>query len=204
MGEVVTISILIAAVCAFAVIYSLLCGRGEELAAAASGSVLDAFDISMTVAATMAFWSGVMRVAKACGITDALCKAVRPFIGLLMPEIDRSGEAMQAAVMNVTANILGIGNAAAPFGLKAMKALEREHCSRRSLAVFVLLNTASIQLMPATVISLRLRAGSASPADCVLPVLANSLAALLCGLMMTYILYGGVKCKSLQCSRRCS
>lgn len=191
--------------CAAAVAWSAVCGNGEELAAAASGSVLDAFDLSMTVAATMAFWCGVMRVAKACGIVDAVCRAVRPLLRLLMPDVGREpdSEAMQAAAMNVTANLLGLGNAATPLGLQAMRRFEQEGVSRRSIAVFVLLNTASIQLLPQTVISMRLKAGSLTPADCVLPILANSLAALLCGLIMIYALYGGAKCTYSRSCHRC-
>lgn len=147
-----------------------------------------------------------MKVAEACGIVRAFNRLVRPLLHLLLPELDPDGKAMQAASMNTAANLFGLGNAATPLGLRAMQEIGREvpgKGSARALAAFTLLNTASVQLIPANVIAMRARYGSASPADCILPVIVNSAAALLCGIIMLNIVYGGRKCSSSRLRRRC-
>ena len=187
-------SAFLAVLCLGAVICSLLTGSEQELSSAAAESAVNAGQLWLTLAAAMMFWSGLMRVAEKCGIVDRLCRIVTPFLLRLMPDARRNGEAVRAAALNISSNLLGLGNAATPFGIKAMKELTRCECSRRSLAGFVLLNTASVQLVPMNIISLRAGAGSTAPADCVLPVIVNSAIALLCGLIMTALLYGGRKC----------
>ena len=183
--------ILLAVLCSGGVLYSAFSGDADTIAAAAAESAGDAVSLWMTVAAAMMFWSGLMRVADKAGLVDRLCRIVRPVLRLLMRDIDRDSPAMRAASLNVTSNLLGLGNAALPFGISAMKELFRSGCSRRTLASFVLLNTASIQLLPMNIIMLRSAAGSGSPSDCILPILINSLAALTCGPLMTMLLFGG-------------
>lgn len=174
-----------------AVIYSFVSGNTEGLSTGFARAFPDCAELALTLAAGMAFWSGMMRVAGKAGIVRAVCRAVRPVLRVIMPDVFEHRNAAEAVSMNVAANLLGLGNAATPLGLKAMKELEASHCSRRSVAVFVLLNTSSIQLLPMTVITLRAQAGSASPADCTGPILFNSAAALAAGLTMLYILYAG-------------
>ena len=183
--------ILLAVMCSGGLFYSVFFGDTDVIAEAAARSAGDAVSLWMTVAAAMMFWSGLMRVADKAGLVDKVCRGVRPVLGRLMPDVPRDSPAMRAAALNVTSNLLGLGNAALPFGISAMKRLTGSGCSRRTLAVFVLLNTSSIQLIPMNIIMLRTSAGSVSPSDCVLPILVNSLAALTCGLLMTMLLYGG-------------
>ena len=183
--------VLLAVLCSGGVIYALFSGDHDCLADAAAGSAGDAVTLWLTVAAAMMFWSGLMRVADRAGLVDKVCQVVRPVLRLLMPDLGDKSPGMRAASLNVTSNLLGLGNAALPFGISAMKQLTRSGCSRRTLTVFVLLNTSSIQLLPMNIIMLRSAAGSASPSDCILPILANSLAALACGLLMTVLLFGG-------------
>ena len=183
--------ILLAVMCSGGLFYSVFFGDTDVIAEAAARSAGDAVSLWMTVAAAMMFWSGLMRVADKAGLVDKVCRGVRPVLGRLMPDVPRDSPAMRAAALNVTSNLLGLGNAALPFGISAMKRLTGSGCSRRTLAVFVLLNTASIQLIPMNIIMLRTSAGSTSPSDCVLPILVNSLAALICGLLITMLLYGG-------------
>lgn len=197
--------IVIALLCTGSVIASVALGTEGELSKAAAEAAGESFSLWLTVAAAMAFWSGLMKAAERCGMTGKLCALVRPLLARLMPDAARDREAMDSAALNVTSNLLGLGNAATPFGLKAMRAFERSGCSRRSIAVLVLLNTASVQLLPMTLTAIRAEAGSASPFDCVVPVLANSAAALTCGLVTVFALYGGRKCAlvSQPWRRRC-
>lgn len=189
MGKVITALVVIS------VVFSAASGNAEDVSSALAGSASDAAELAVTLAASMAFWSGMMRLAQKCGLVDKVCRFVKPLLSLLMPSLSKDGEALQAASMNLTANLLGIGNAATPLGIKAMKALERERADRRTISLFVLLNTSSVQLLPMTVMTLRAKAGSSSPADCILPILFNSAAALCCGMIMLYLFYGGQKCR---------
>lgn len=186
-----------AAACVLAIIgvvFALVCGNEGALSSAVAESSENAVRLCLTLAGSMALWSGIMKVAEACGIVKALNKLVAPLLRRLMPELEPNGEAMSAASMNVAANLLGIGNAATPLGIKAMQGIKRElhgESSKRTLAAFTLLNTASVQLIPANVIALRASAGSVSPADCIVPVIVNSAAALACGIVMLVLVYGG-------------
>lgn len=184
-------NILLVILCAGGVFFSFFGGDVSKLSEAAAQSAGDALELWMTVAAAMMFWGGLMRVAEKAGLVDKLCQIIRPMLSLLLKDVDKNSPAMKSVSLNVTANLLGLGNAAMPFGIEAMKRLTESGCSRRSIAVFVLLNTCSIQLIPMNIIMLRSEAGSVSAGDCILPVLVNSAAALCCGLLMTTILYGG-------------
>ena len=183
--------IIITVICVISLLYSAAAGSADKLSSAVAGSALDAAELSVTLAASMAFWSGMMKVAEKSGAVDKVCRTVRPVLRFLMPDLGNDSKALKAASLNLTANLLGIGNAATPLGLRAMRELEREGARRRTVSLFVLLNTSSVQLLPMTVISLRARAGSVSPADCMLPVLVNSFAALSCGMIMLFVFYGG-------------
>ena len=201
--EVRDLNYVIAFMLTASTVYGAASGNGGEVASALTDSAFEAAELGMTLAAVMAFWGGMMRVAEKCCIVDKVCQIIRPVVRILMPDISDRGT-LDAVSMNVTANLLGMGNAATPLGIKAMKRLAAGKTCGRSMAVFILLNTASVQLLPTTVIALRSSAGSAAPSDCVLPVLVNSAAALAFGLAAVYILYGGGKCRSLRWQHRYS
>jgi spore maturation protein A len=129
----------------------------------------------------MALWLGLMRVAEEAGLVRALARAARPLMCRLFPEVPPEHPAMGAMLMNLSANMLGLGNAATPFGVKAMQALEtvnpRPGTASDAQALFCAMNTASVQLIPASVIALRVAAGSRAPAE----ILGATLLASLCG-----------------------
>ncbi|HVP69585.1 MAG TPA: nucleoside recognition domain-containing protein [Anaeromyxobacteraceae bacterium] len=153
---------------------------GSVLAAAATGRVGDlpgaiadsagkAIATSIGLAGVLALWLGLMRVAERAGLVDALGRLARPLLRRLFPEVQAGSPAMGAMVMNISANMLGLGNAATPFGIKAMEELEKENphpgTATDAQALLCAMNTASLQLVPATVIALRAAAGARQPAD---------------------------------------
>ena len=144
-------------------------GRMAELTSAAAESAGRAVTLSLGLAGLMALWLGLMRVAEEAGLVALVGRAARPLLRRLFPEVPEGHTAMGAMVMNVSANLLGLGNAATPFGLRAMAALEELNPHRGTAtdaqALFCALNTASIQLVPATVVALRAAAGSRQPGD---------------------------------------
>lgn len=156
-------------------------GRMAEVTAAAMESAGKAVTLALALAGVMALWLGLMKVAEAAGLVSALARLARPLLRRLFPEVPPDHPALGAIVMNVSANVLGLGNAATPFGVQAMQALEelnpRKGTASDAQALLCALNTASVQLVPATVIALRAAAGSAAPAE----VLGPTLVASLCG-----------------------
>ena len=144
-------------------------GRVGALPGAIAESAARAVTLSLGLAGVLALWLGLMRVAEEAGIVRAFGRVARPILRRLFPEVPADSPAMGAIVMNVSANALGLGNAATPFGLKAMEELEKENphpgTATDAQALLCALNTASVQLVPATVIALRAAAGARQPAD---------------------------------------
>jgi spore maturation protein A len=166
---------------ASAVVAAAAYGRMSELSAAALGSAKDAVVLAIGLAGTMALWLGLVRVAEEAGIVRAVARAARPVMRRLFPEVPPEHPAMGAMIMNVSANVLGLGNAATPFGVKAMQELEtlnpRPGTATDAQALFCAINTASVQLIPASVIALRVAAGSRAPAE----IIGATILASLCG-----------------------
>lgn len=143
-------------------------------------------ELLLVILPMLVMWSGIMEIASKSGLSDKIAKIFRPLLKRLFPNLDADSDAFKYICLNVSANILGLGNAATPFGLKAMNELKRlsPHSDTASdeMMIFVLMNTASIQLIPTTVGTLRYNAGSQSPFDILPCVWITSAAALAFGL----------------------
>lgn len=167
----------------------------SEVSSAALNSCVEAVELCIYLTGGMCMWGGVMRVAEKSGVTDVLAKLFRPLLKHIFKGLDTSGKAFHAICMNITANLLGLGNAATPLGLEAMKRLEEEEgeneITSRNMVLFVVLNTASITLIPTTAASLRLKHGSEAPMEILPCVLITSACALLVGLVTAAILDKG-------------
>ncbi|MCK4640985.1 MAG: nucleoside recognition protein [Candidatus Marinimicrobia bacterium] len=142
-------------------------GQLEAVTKAAIEYAGVAVDISLGLIGIMAFWLGIMKIAEEGGIIRLLSRAIRPIAKFLFPDIPPDHPAIGTMLMNIIANWLGLGNAATPLGLKAMKELQKLNKSKdtatNAMVVFLALNTASITFIPMTVIAVRARLGSANP-----------------------------------------
>ncbi|MGN0660778.1 MAG: nucleoside recognition domain-containing protein [Oscillospiraceae bacterium] len=176
----------------FSVIFGIVSGNISDVSTAALSRCSSAVELCISLAGVMCLWSGVMRVAENSGVTKGLAKALSPILSRIFKGISKSGKAFGLITMNVIANLLGLGNAATPLGIAAMKALEEEeHISdtaSTNMIMLVVINTASIQLVPTTIAALRLSAGSASPFEIIVPVLCTSALSVTVGIMMVKIL----------------
>lgn len=183
-----------AAMLLIAVVMGAGTGRMPEVCQAALNSCVDAVELFMYLLGGMCMWGGLMRIAEKSGISDVIAKLFRPVLKRLFKGIDPNGRAFGAICMNITANLLGLGNAATPLGLEAMKRLEQEEkpgdVTSRNMVMFVVLNTASITIIPATAASLRLKHGSAAPMEILPCVLLTSACALAAGLASAAALDG--------------
>ena len=152
---------------AVSVLYGLWVGNGAAVAAGAVEGAAGAVELCLTMAGIMCLWMGVMEVMKRSGLAELLSRLLRPVLCRLYPDFRRDRETMDAVSANVSANLLGLGNAATPLGIQAARRMARRTpgVASDSLCMLVVCNTASIQLIPTTVASVRLAAGCAAPFD---------------------------------------
>lgn len=181
-----------------AAIWGIASGNVSEVSEAILKCGVNTAELMMTVAGGMVMWSGIMNIADKSGLTDILAGAVRPLLRIIMPGLEKGSDAEKYVCMNISANIMGLGNAATPPGLKAMRAMAERNCRLNGspsddMVTFAVLNTASVQLIPATVMTLRSVSGSADPGGIMPCVWISSSAALAVGLTV---------CKALQSARR--
>lgn len=150
-----------------ALIVGAMTGNLEAVTTAAVEYAEVAVDISLGLIGIMAFWLGIMKIAEEGGIIKILSRAIRPIARFLFPEIPPDHPAIGTMLMNIIANWLGLSNAATPLGLKAMKDLQTlnksEDTATNSMVMFLALNTASITIIPMTIIAVRAKLGSANP-----------------------------------------
>ena len=159
-------------------------GRIDAVSEAALSGAQNAVELSLSMAGVLCLWSGIMEIMRVCGLTDGLARAFRPLMRRLLPEASRDSETLAAVSANVSANLLGLGNAATPLGLEAARLMAERTpgVASDSLCMLVVCNTASIQLIPTTVASLRAAAGCATPFDILPAVWLASVIALAAGI----------------------
>lgn len=176
------------------VVCGVISGNSAEVTDAAINSCVEAVELFLYLIGGMCMWGGLMKVAEKSHLTDKLAAAFRPFAKLIFKDLDLNGRAFHAICLNVTANMLGLGNAATPLGIEAMKALETEEkangTATRNMIVFSVLNTASVTLLPTTAASLRSKHGSAAPMEIFPCVIITSVIALAAGLFSAIVLDG--------------
>jgi len=137
-----------------------------------------AVELAIGLIGIMALWLGIMKVAEEAGLIAMLAKILKPITTRLFPDVPADHPAMGAMIMNISANMLGLGNASTPFGLKAMEELKKlskkKDTATDAMATFLVLNTSNLQLIPATVIAVRAAAGSVAPTEIIGPILAST------------------------------
>lgn len=167
-----------------AILCGLLTGRGEAVALAALEGAEAGVTLCISMAGVLCLWMGVMEVMRRSGLAEGLSRLLRPVLSRLYPDFAEDRQVMDTVSANVSANLLGLGNAATPLGLEAagLMAARTPGIASDSLCMLVVCNTASIQLIPTTVASLRAGAGCATPFDILPAVWLASAVALTVGL----------------------
>ena len=153
------------------VVFGIANGRVHEVVLAITDSAKLAFDVALGMAGMMTLWLGIMRIAEDSGLVKLITKLLQPILRVLFPEVPDDHPAIGAMALNITANMLGLVNAATPFGIKAMEELEKLNpfpgVASNSMCMFLAINTSSVQLIPATAIAFLASAGAKSPTDIV-------------------------------------
>ena len=171
-------------------VFGILSGNLDEVANAAMAGAQSAIDLSVSMAGMLCLWSGVMEVMNVCGLSRGLARVFRPLLRRLLPEASRDEETLTAVSANVSANLLGLGNAATPLGIRAARRMARgcEGIASNELCLLVVLNTASIQLLPTTIASVRAAAGCRTPFDILPAVWFASVLSVAAGLLTARLL----------------
>lgn len=181
-----------AAIIVLSIVYSLATGNVSKLNDSVFTGLESAVSLLLTMTGIICFWSGLMKIAERSGLTNIFAKSLKPITKALFPNLSSNSPAIKAISMNMSANMLGLGSAATPLGLKAMKELKNisplKDRASDDMIMFVVINTASIQLLPTGVAAFRMKFGSLQPFDVLPAVWISSVCSLLVGVMFVKVL----------------
>ena len=171
-------------------IYAFFLGNIENVSNGIFDSLESVVNLSLTLLGTLCMWNGIMEIAMNTSFVEKLTNIIKPLMKFLFPNLNNK-KAYQEISMNMIANVLGLGNAATPLGLKAMKTLQEENENKdkvsNHMAMFIVLNTASLQLIPTNVIAIRTSLGSQMPSGIIFPVWIATIIAAIVGVTATKI-----------------
>ena len=173
------------------ILYSFLTNTNisNEMLLASSKSI----ELIFTIIPIICLWLGIMNIAKKSGLLEKLAKKITPILKLIFPEIPKENPAFSYISINIIMNMLGVGNAATPFGLKAMKELQQlnnnKDTASRSMITFIVLNTAAVTIIPTTIISLRILNKSINPMEIVPYIIITSTLSCTIGLIIDRLYY---------------
>ncbi len=181
------LSLLWTGMAVLAFLFSVFCGSGADVAAAALSGAQEGIALTISLGGALCLWTGLGKLMEAAGLTQTLARVLRPLLRRLFPHAMQSPAAARPLCCNLTANLLGLGNAATPFGIAAARAMAQGRTTASDeLCRFVVLNTASIQLLPATVAAMRASLGCAAPFDILPAVWCASVCSVAVGLLAAW------------------
>lgn len=166
-------------------IVGLFNGSGEAISKSIVNSCGNTVTFMIELAGIMCFWCGVMKIAEKSGFTEKLSKILKPILKLIFKDAAKDEKSLGAIVMNLTANMMGLSNAATPFGIKAMEEMDRLNPNKgtttNDMSLFLVLNAACIQLVPTTIISIRAACNSVNPGIIIVPAIISTTVAAIVG-----------------------
>ena len=172
------------------IIYSFITNTNisEEMLLASSNSI----ELIFSIIPVICLWLGIMNIAKKSGLLDKLAKMLTPILKIIFPEIPQNSPCFSYIGTNIIMNMLGLGNAATPFGLKAIKEMQEFNDKKDTASVpmitFLVLNTAGVTIVPTTVLALRIAHGSANPSEIILPGVIATFCSSIGGLLLDYFI----------------
>lgn len=173
-------------------IFSIITGNIENFNNSIFSSCNQAVELTIKLFGTMCLWNGLMKIVQETSLISKLSNMISPLMKALFPKIKKEDKEYKEITVNIIANLLGIGNAATPLGIKAMQTMQEKNPNKEritdSMALFIVLNTASLQLIPTTVIAVRASLGSANAVQIILPVWIATITADVAGIIASKIL----------------
>ncbi|HCQ89710.1 MULTISPECIES: nucleoside recognition domain-containing protein [unclassified Clostridium] len=172
--------------------FGILNGDGEIVSKAIVSTTSSTVDLVIGLVGMMCLWCGVMKIAEKSGLTSKLSRVLTPILKLIFRDAGKDEKVMGAIAMNLTANMFGLGNAATPFGIKAMEEMDRLNVEKgratNDMVLFLILNAACIQFIPTTVISIRAAANSQNPGAIILAAFTTTFCASIIGIVLCKLL----------------
>ena len=163
--------------------FAIYSGNISNINSAIFSSAEQTVELCLTLLGTLCLWNGIMSIALKTSLIKKLTKFLKPLISFLFPDLKNDKKISEQVSMNIVANILGLGNASTPIGLKAISSMQEKNDDKttlnNSMAMFILINTASLQIIPTTVIAIRSSLGSNNPSKIILAVWVATIAAFL-------------------------
>jgi spore maturation protein A len=174
------------------IIYGFITGNINLINSEIISGAKTALDMFLNILPIITLWVGIMTIAKESGLLDLLAKKLSPLLSLLFPEIPKNHESLGFISSNIIINLFGLGSAATPFGLKAMKSMQElnnnKDTASRSMITFLVMNTSGLTIVPTTVISLRLLHKSLNPTEIIITVIIATVMSTFCGLLFDRII----------------
>ena len=171
--------------------FAIFSGNLENLNNSIFESTKEAVNLSISLLGTLCLWSGIMEIASKTTLTEKLTKLLKPILKFLFPNL-KNPKIHKEISMNMIANILGLGNAATPLGLQAMEELQKDNIEKDKLSnnmmMLIVLNTASLQIIPTTVIAIRTSLNSENPTKIIFPIWLSTICAAIVGIIITKLL----------------
>lgn len=179
------------------IIYSIISGNVEKINNGIFDSVKGAVELSLTFIGTICLWNGIMQIAYKSKMINIVVKILNPIIKKIFPEIKNNEKIKKEISMNIIANFLGLGNAATPLGIKAMTSMQEINNNKEKLSdsmmMFIVINTASLQLIPTTVIAIRTSFKSNAPTSIIVPVWVATLCSIISAVIVAKIIIKKIK-----------
>lgn len=174
------------------IIYSLCTGNIDVINNSILTNVNEALDLMLNLLPIIVLWTGILKIGEDSGLLDKFAKLLRPLLSKLFPDIPKDNKALGYISSNIAANMLGLGSAATPAGLKAMNELQKinpdKDTASTPMITFLVLNTAGVTLIPTTIIALRASYNSSSPGEIILPAIIATMCSSIAGLTLDYII----------------
>lgn len=174
------------------IVYAFFVGRVDQVNTSIFESAESTVNLTLTFFGTLCLWNGIMEIASNTSLMEKLTKFLSPFMKFLFPEVKKQDKEYKEISMNMVANILGLGNAATPLGLKAMETMQEKNDNKErlsnSMAMLIVINTASLQIIPTTVIAIRTSLNSTNPTSIIVPVWVATIAAFVTVVILSKIL----------------
>lgn len=172
-------------------VYAIVAGNVDSFNQGIFDAGKNAVELMLSFLGTMCLWNGLMEIIKKTSLITKLVKMLQPLLKWLFPDLKRKEKAKQEIAMNMIANFLGLGNAATPLGLKAMKTLQEDNTKKDTLsdtmAMFLIVNTASLQLIPTTTLAIRNSLNSTDATQVVVPIWIATLSAAITGILLSKV-----------------
>ena len=159
-------------------VFGLLFNRMDIISNIISLESKNSIELMLEISGSLCFWCGIMNIARRSGLTEKIARILKPFLKILFKHEGRNEEALGYIILNLTSNMMGISNAATPFGIKAMEEMQKHNAIKdtasNDMALFLVINAACVQFIPSNILAFRTACNSGNPGEVILPIIITT------------------------------